>query len=111
MSDDLERILSSDDDLEPSSGFARSVLEAARTLGVEPPPIPFPWRRFAVGLAACLCLAGAGAALWEDAVPALAPLVARLAPFAASGRDLAYGMLAVVGSLLIARAPRVLSRR
>jgi len=51
-SDDLDRIFTSDmDDIQPSSGFVSSVMEAVRSEAA-PPPIPFPWKRALPGLAA-----------------------------------------------------------
>ena len=43
--DELDRILSKRDDIQPSSGFAASVMEAVREEAAAPPPIPFPWKR------------------------------------------------------------------
>lgn len=43
--DELDRILSKRDDIQPSSGFAASVMEAVRNEASAPPPIPFPWKR------------------------------------------------------------------
>jgi hypothetical protein len=57
--DDLDRLLSSDDALVPSSGFASSVMEAVRHAADEPPPLHFPWWRFIVGVLGCIVWAGA----------------------------------------------------
>lgn len=43
--DDIDRILSRDDEILPSSGFAGSVMDAVRREAAAPPPIPFPWKR------------------------------------------------------------------
>jgi hypothetical protein len=43
----LDRILSTDGDLEPSSGFVASVMERVRDEAAAPQPIPFPWKRIA----------------------------------------------------------------
>lgn len=43
--DELDRILSKQDDIQPSSGFAASVMDAVRNEAAAPPPIPFPWKR------------------------------------------------------------------
>ena len=51
--DRLDQILSSDEVLIPSSGFAAGVMEAVREAAGEPPPLPFPWLRFVAGLFAC----------------------------------------------------------
>ena len=52
--DELERILSRQADIVPSSGFADRVMDAVRREASEPSPIPFPWKRalptLAVGL-------------------------------------------------------------
>jgi hypothetical protein len=55
--DDLDRILSKDDDIVPASGFTASVMELVRLEASAPPPIPFPWVRVASGLAVMLGLA------------------------------------------------------
>ncbi len=39
---DLDRILSEQPEIEPSPGFAMSVMKAVRTEAATPPPIPFP---------------------------------------------------------------------
>jgi hypothetical protein len=51
--DQLDQILSSDDVLTPSSGFAAGVMEAVCEASREPPPLAFPWLRFVAGLIAC----------------------------------------------------------
>jgi hypothetical protein len=43
--DELDRILSREEEILPSSGFAASVMDAVRREAAAPPPIPFPWRR------------------------------------------------------------------
>jgi hypothetical protein len=48
--DELNRILSREDEILPSSGFAVSVMEAVRREASAPPPIPFPWERAMAGL-------------------------------------------------------------
>jgi hypothetical protein len=48
--DDLDRMLSSDEEIVPSSGFACSVMETIRQSHAAPPPIPFPWRRVVPGV-------------------------------------------------------------
>ena len=55
--DEIDRILSREEGILPSSGFAVSVMDAVRSEAAVPPPIPFPWRR------AMPLLAAAGAAL------------------------------------------------
>jgi hypothetical protein len=50
--DDLDRILSKEQGLVPSSGFVTSVMDAVRRETSAPPPIPFPWKRALPGLCA-----------------------------------------------------------
>jgi hypothetical protein len=49
---ELDRILSRDADLVPSSGFASGVMDAVHVEASAPAPIPFPWRRALPGFAA-----------------------------------------------------------
>jgi hypothetical protein len=55
--DEIDRILSREEEILPSSGFAASVMGAVRREADAPPPIPFPWKR------ALPLLAAAGGAL------------------------------------------------
>lgn len=50
--DEIDRILSREDEILPSSGFAVSVMDAVRREAAAPPPIPFPWKRAIPGLVA-----------------------------------------------------------
>jgi hypothetical protein len=50
--DEIDRILSPEDEILPSSGFAVSVMDAVRREAAAPPPIPFPWKRALPGLVA-----------------------------------------------------------
>jgi hypothetical protein len=111
MTDDLDRILASDDSIEPSSGFASGVMDAVRRQAAEPPPIPFPWARFALGLAACVALAATGAVLLVRAEPVLLAVAATFSPLTTAGPELVYAAIAVIGSLALARLPRAFSRR
>ena len=43
--DEMNRILSREEEIVPSSGFAASVMDAVRREAAAPPPIPFPWKR------------------------------------------------------------------
>ncbi len=49
---DLDRILSKEEEILPSSGFAASVMETVQREAASPPPIPFPWKRALPGLSA-----------------------------------------------------------
>jgi hypothetical protein len=48
--DEIDRLLSEEDDLVPSSGFVRNVMEGVRMEASAPPAIPFPWKRVLPGL-------------------------------------------------------------
>jgi hypothetical protein len=50
--EEMNRILSREDEILPSSGFAVSVMDAVRREAAAPPPIPFPWKRALPGLVA-----------------------------------------------------------
>jgi hypothetical protein len=52
--DDLDRILSKEQEILPSSGFVTSVMDAVRRETAAPRAIPFPWKRALPGL----CVAG-----------------------------------------------------
>ena len=43
--DQIDRILSREEEILPSAGFAALVMEAVRREASEPAPIPFPWKR------------------------------------------------------------------
>jgi len=47
---EIDRILSREDEILPSSGFAVSVMAAVRSEAAAPLPIPFPWKRALPGL-------------------------------------------------------------
>jgi len=42
---EIDRMLSRQDEILPSSGFVASVMDAVRNEAAAPPPIPFPWKR------------------------------------------------------------------
>jgi hypothetical protein len=48
---ELDRILSEEEIL-PSAGFTASVMQAVHSEAAAPPPIPFPWKRAFLGIAA-----------------------------------------------------------
>lgn len=58
--DDLDRILASEEPLLPSSGFAAAVMEEVQNAVSAPPSLPFPWKRFLLGLATISILAASG---------------------------------------------------
>lgn len=50
--DDLDRLLSNEEEVLPSSGFVLSVMDAVQREAAAPPPIPFPWKRALPGFCA-----------------------------------------------------------
>lgn len=108
--DDLDRILSSEDLLEPSSGFAIDVMAAVRRQAAEPSTLPFPWFRFVVGLAASGVMAAAGSVFLRVSEPALTAMAAPLAPLASVAPQLGYATAALLVSLGLASLPRLLVR-
>lgn len=105
--DDIDRILSSEDVLEPSSGFAGNVMEAVRREAAAPATPAFPWVRFAIGLAASGGMAAAGGVLLLRAGPMLA---AALAPLAAVAPELTYAAAALLAGLAFLSLQRLVSR-
>jgi hypothetical protein len=98
--DDLDRILSAEDLIEPSSGFAMNVMDAVRAQAAEPPPRRFPWTRFATGLAGCGVMAMTGTILlsrFDATLSGIAP-------------ELAYATAALLVSLGLLSLPRLLGR-
>jgi hypothetical protein len=53
MDENLDRILSRDEDVVPSAAFVRNVMAAVHREASTPAPISFPWRRVAPGLGTC----------------------------------------------------------
>lgn len=62
--DDLDRIMSADEEIVPASGLVASVMDMVRREASAPPPIAFPWVRLACGLVAVVGLAAWLA--WSD---------------------------------------------
>ncbi|MGB0064402.1 MAG: hypothetical protein WBP85_08150, partial [Terracidiphilus sp.] len=72
----VDRILAAEEKLVPASGFAAAVMERVREEAALPPPIPFPWKRLAPGLALTAGVIGWGS--WQTgrlAWPAMHELV------------------------------------
>lgn len=56
----IDEILKTEQELVPSSGFLASVMERVREEAAAPPPIPFPWKRFAPGIVVAAGVLGWG---------------------------------------------------
>ena len=84
--DHIDQILSREEEIVPSSGFAASVMEAVRREAAVPPPIPFPWKRAWPMVA----LAGAAIMLVPIAIVMIIPQLAAApaAPASAEGMAL-----------------------
>jgi hypothetical protein len=111
---ELDRILSSEEPLTPSSGFAAAVMERVHEAAIEPPPLPFPWTRFAAGVIACGVCAASGAALivntdWS-ALSATLGITELLRTDAPELRYAAAALLASFAVLRLHRRPPTSSR-
>ncbi len=54
MNDDLDRIMSNEQEIIPSPAFVGSVMGAVRCEACAPPPLSFPWKRALPGLVAAV---------------------------------------------------------
>lgn len=107
--DELDRILVSEEPLVPSSRFAERVMDAVHDAAAAPPPLPFPWRRFALGLAASVVGIASGAMLVTQPGVGVPPEV--LSPLLAAWTELEYSALATVGTLAALRLQRALGEQ
>jgi hypothetical protein len=67
--DDMDRWLSKDPGIVPSSGFVLSVMDAVRSEASTPPPLRFPWKLALPGFVAAIVIIGF--VLWTGLVQAL----------------------------------------
>jgi hypothetical protein len=107
--DELDRILSAADPLEPSAGFTLAVMRSVQAEAAEPLPVPFPWVRFAVGLLACGVLAASGSLLAVRSEATLVALVATLSA-ALPVAELGYAAMGLLAALAVASLPHLLPR-
>lgn len=69
---EIDRILATEDELIPSSGFLSAVMERVREEAAAPAPIPFPWKRAIPGILFAIAVLGWGAfELMRAALPAV----------------------------------------
>lgn len=101
--EELDSILSSEETLEPSRGFAGNVMGSVRRQAEDLPPLRFPWWRFAAGVAA-----SGGMAVSATLLLAQSEMLAAPAPAAIPVIVYALAMLLV--SLGVAAVPHVLSK-
>jgi hypothetical protein len=72
---EIDRILATEEELIPTSGFMASVMERVEEEAAVPPPIPFPWKRAVPGILLAAGVFGWGAVrLIRTGLPALASL-------------------------------------
>jgi hypothetical protein len=106
--EDLDRILSSEDLLEPSSAFAMDVMAAVRRQEAASTALAFPRFRFVAGVAASVVMAAAGTILLLLSAPALAEMTAPLATLGVFMPELGYATAAVLVSFGLVSVPRLL---
>lgn len=100
---DLDRVLVSEEPLAPSSGFAARVMEEVEEAAAAPPPLPFPWGPFALGVAACLLCVASG--VWLFFSLDLSPLDTVLAE---AWPEVGSAAAVVLGTVAMLCAPRLL---
>jgi hypothetical protein len=98
--DPLDRLLSSDESLAPSTGFPARVMDAVQQAAGEPPPLALPWARLALGFFAILISAASG--VWLVQRLDVSPVVGRLAGLSS---ELGYAAATIVGTLALLCAP------
>jgi hypothetical protein len=113
---EIDRILSTEDHILPTSGFLSAVMERVREEAAAPPPIPFPWKRALPGFVLAAGVFGWGGVLIARSLPEMMQQMSintvRVPVFAA--HDLAQaGWIALAGvvSLLSWWFSRRLTRR
>jgi hypothetical protein len=109
MEDNLDHILSTDQDVVPSSAFVGNVMAAVRCEASTPAPISFPWWRALPGFAICAIALTAFLVIAAiqfyrgDAVAGPVPRVFVNVVEAANRVDLGWIALAIVASLIPTR--------
>jgi hypothetical protein len=107
--EDIDLMLSRDDNIVPSSGFTASVMDAVSREATAPPPIPFPWKRALPGLGWCLAVTIAPLTLGPGSGGNLPPAPAALGlstALSAAGWIAAALVLAFASVLLSLRMTR-----
>jgi hypothetical protein len=101
--DDLDRILASDQSVQPSRTFATNVMAAVHREAAPRPRIRFPWVRFGLGVTGSTAMAGAATVLLSNAGSGILAPVAGIAP------ELACAAAALLVGFGIVAIPRVVS--
>lgn len=105
--DELDRILGSDELLAPSAGFAAAVMDRVGQDASQPAPLRFPWGRFLAGLLACGAVAASGTVLLLRNTTILVELFAPLAEVAPLLAWAAFSVLAAFGATRLPRLIRL----
>jgi uncharacterized membrane protein len=109
MSDEeLDRALSQEHEIVPSSGFAGHVMDAVRRETSTPPPIPFPWKWAAPGLATAVALLSAFVLTAKNAAPFMTIDPSMVATLVQGANHVGFAWIGL--SLLLAFASVKLSR-
>jgi len=103
--EEIDRVLGGEEEIQPSSGFHGSVMEAVHREATAPPPIPFPWKRAWPAIAAAaLALAGSPVLLVKSGAAGPPIFDALLHAAASVGAPwIALAAAATAGSLLLSR--------
>jgi len=112
--DDIDRVLSGEDTIVPSSGFTASVMETVRRDAETPPPIPFPWKRAMPGLVSCVGALAAFLSLGVALPGWGAEVSRRLIRTVDMAKDAGFGWIAVallVSLVSVAVSLRLAGRR
>jgi hypothetical protein len=112
--DPIHRILESEEQIIPSSGFLASVMERVQEESRVPAPIPFPWKRAIPGIVLTSGMLGWGTyEFFRDGIPALLSFALTQPPLPASVaqplEQVAWVALALAVSLLSWKLSRRLS--
>jgi hypothetical protein len=109
---ELDRILATEEDLVPSSGFMASVMGRVEEESAAPRPIPFPWKRAVPGILLTAGVFGWGAVeLVRLGLPALLSLTLTVPHFSAAGVHSFESAGWVALALGVSLASWLLSRR
>ncbi len=104
--DAIDQILSTDEQLVPSSGFLAAVMERVHEEAAAPPPFPFPWKRALPGVLLAVAVFGWG----TFELVRYAPLAMRQSSFTAPHLSaLAFRDLTQAGWIVVACVAPLLS--
>jgi len=106
--DDFDRTFIDNDTLVPSSGFSARVMDAVRDEAAEPPPLPFPWRPFVIGVLACVVWAASAIQVMTRLDRGIVQDMAL--PLVEAGKMPLYLAAAVLGALIVLALKRTVIR-